>query len=157
MTTQGIIIREATVDDVSIILHHRRSMFEEMGYTDPAMLDRVVEMSRNVLKEGIREGFYRGWMAATQEDSIVSGGGIVIARWLSMPFDVLPRRAWILNMYTEPPYRRRGLGRQLMQAMVDWCKREGLSHVSLHASDNGRHLYETMGFKPTNEMRLMLK
>jgi len=28
--------------------------------------------------------------------------------------------------------------------------------VSLHASDDGRKLYEELGFQPTNEMRLEL-
>jgi hypothetical protein len=26
--------------------------------------------------------------------------------------------------------------------------------AALHASDAGRHLYETLGFQPTNEMQL---
>jgi len=43
-----------------------------------------------------------------------------------------------------------------MQTMIDWCKREGLARVTLHASDQGRHLYESLGFEPSNEMRLNL-
>lgn len=157
MVKQDIIIREATLYDVPIILHHRRSMFEEMGYTDPDLLDKLVESARNTLVECMAEGSYRGWVAVTREGDIAAGGGIVIARWLSVPFDLHPRRATILNMYTEPMYRRQGLARRLMNAMIDWCSCEGFGYVSLHASDDGRHLYETMGFKQTNEMRLMLK
>jgi hypothetical protein len=41
--------------------------------------------------------------------------------------------------------------------MITWCKNEGLANVTLHASDDGRHLYETLGFEPTNEMRLKLR
>jgi hypothetical protein len=50
-----------------------------------------------------------------------------------------------------------GLARQLMLLMIQWLKEQGFSSVSLHASDAGRHLYETLGFIPTNEMRLRLK
>jgi GNAT superfamily N-acetyltransferase len=67
------------------------------------------------------------------------------------------RRATILNVYTDPEYRRRGVARQLMETMIDWCKREGLARVNLRASDTGRHLYESLGFKPSNEMRLPLR
>jgi GNAT superfamily N-acetyltransferase len=66
-------------------------------------------------------------------------------------------RATILNVYTDPEYRRRGIARLLMETMIDWCKRKGLARVNLHASDAGRHLYESLGFEPSNEMRLKLR
>jgi hypothetical protein len=44
-----------------------------------------------------------------------------------------------------------------MRTMIDWCKQEGYAAVYLHASDNGKPLYESLGFEPTTEMRLKLK
>jgi hypothetical protein len=41
--------------------------------------------------------------------------------------------------------------------MVAWCRAQGYAGVSLHATDEGRPLYESMGFAPTNEMRLRLR
>jgi GNAT superfamily N-acetyltransferase len=60
----------------------------------------------------------------------------------------------VLNVYCEPPHRRRGLARALMDAILDWCRERSISRVSLHASDEGRPLYEGLGFTATNEMRL---
>jgi GNAT superfamily N-acetyltransferase len=87
----------------------------------------------------------------------VGGGAIVISPWPSHPYDGRCRRATILNVYTHPDHRKQGIGRQLMQTMIDWCRQQGFSFVSLHASKHGRHLYETLGFEPTNEMRLNLR
>jgi GNAT superfamily N-acetyltransferase len=67
-----------------------------------------------------------------------------------------PRRAWVLNVYTEPDFRRRGLARRVMETIAAWCAAQGLSRVFLHASDAGRPLYESLGFEPTNEMKLGL-
>jgi GNAT superfamily N-acetyltransferase len=44
-----------------------------------------------------------------------------------------------------------------MQTMIEWCRREGFARVNLHASEDGRHLYESLGFEPSNEMRLKLR
>jgi GNAT superfamily N-acetyltransferase len=66
------------------------------------------------------------------------------------------RRAYILNVYTEPGYRGRGIARQVVSAIGEWCRQEGFCSVALHASSMGRPIYEAMGFKPTNEMRLEL-
>jgi hypothetical protein len=43
-----------------------------------------------------------------------------------------------------------------MEAMIEWCRANGFSAVSLHASSAGRPLYETIGFQQTNEMKLEL-
>jgi len=40
--------------------------------------------------------------------------------------------------------------------MIEWCRKEGFVNVQLHASDQGRPLYESLGFKPTSEMQLKL-
>jgi GNAT superfamily N-acetyltransferase len=62
----------------------------------------------------------------------------------------------ILNMYTEKEFRRRGIARQLMLVMMDWVRREGFPKVGLHASDEGRPLYESLGFEVSNEMEIRL-
>jgi ribosomal protein S18 acetylase RimI-like enzyme len=66
------------------------------------------------------------------------------------------RRGNILNVYTDPRFRRRGLARQLTEAALDWCKLNAIDFVILHASPEGRSVYESLGFKPGNEMRINL-
>jgi GNAT superfamily N-acetyltransferase len=162
METSGLpvevdmLIREATVADLATIMHHRRGMFSDMGFCDNAALDAMEATSAPFIKAGLQEGSYRAWLAEAK-GTVVAGGGLVIVGHPSAPNDPVPRRAWILNMYTEPKYRRRGFGRAIIETIVDWCRAQGFAWVSLHASDAGRHLYEVLGFTPTNEMRLVLK
>jgi GNAT superfamily N-acetyltransferase len=151
-----ILIRKAGVDDLKDILHHRRAMFEEMGFQDIATLDRVDDVSREYFTEALRIGTYKGWLAEEPNRRIVAGGGIAIANWPGFPGENLAKRAWILNMYTEPEARRCGVAKRLLQAMLDWCRTTGFRTVSLHASPAGRPLYEAVGFQSTNEMKLTL-
>jgi GNAT superfamily N-acetyltransferase len=60
-----------------------------------------------------------------------------------------------LNVYTHAEFRRQGLARRLTETAVEWCSANGIGTVILHASDDGRALYRTLGFEPTNEMRLV--
>jgi GNAT superfamily N-acetyltransferase len=149
-------IRNADLKDLKHLLHHRRAMFEEMGFQDIATLDRVDDVSREYFTEALRIGTYKAWLAGESNGQIVGGGGIVIANWPGYPGENHAKRAWILNMYTEPEARRRGVAKQLLKVMIDWCRSEGFSAVSLHASPAGRPLYETVGFRQTNEMKLTL-
>jgi ribosomal protein S18 acetylase RimI-like enzyme len=65
-------------------------------------------------------------------------------------------RANILNVYTRRADRRQGLARRLMTVALDACRERRIRAVILHASDEGRGLYESQGFRPTNEMRRIL-
>jgi len=132
-------------------------MFEEMGYGDEVPLDRMEAVSREYFSAALRDGNYRSWLVEGADGKILAGGGMVISAWPGHPAEGRGERAWVLNMYTEPEARHRGLARRLMETMIEWCRAHGLSMVSLHASDAGRPLYETMGFEPTNEMRLKVR
>jgi GNAT superfamily N-acetyltransferase len=152
----GYHLRAATAADLPVIMRHRRCMFSDMGFRDEASLDAMEATSAPFIRAGLESGCYRGWLVETA-DGVVAGGGVVTLGFPSSPRDPSPHRAYILNMYTEPEYRRRGLAKLVVEAMVRWCREEGFGWVSLHASDEGRSLYESLGFAPTNEMRLALK
>ena len=149
-------IRPAVAADLPTVLEHRKKMFEGMGYTDGVALDAVNASSAPLLGRGLTDGSYRGWFAVSGE-TVVAGGGIVILDFQAHPIDPRPRRAFVVNMYTEPAHRRRGLARRLMETMIAWAREAGHATLYLHASDEGRGLYESLGFDPTNEMRLMLR
>lgn len=149
-------IREATLADLKIVMHHRRSMFFDMGYRDEAALAAMEATSEPFLMKRLADGSYRGWFVVEASGKVIAGGGIIIFEYHSSPSDPHPKRPLVVNLYTEPEYRRRGLARRLMEIMIAWCKQEGFGSVLLHASDEGRPLYEALGFAPTNEMRLKL-
>jgi GNAT superfamily N-acetyltransferase len=152
----AISIRPATPSDIPEIVRQRRSMYEDMRYTDDRALTVMSELSADYLAKALRDGSFHAWLAFDAARP-VAGGAVILTPWPAHPYDLECRRATILNVYTDPEYRRRGIARQLMQTMIAWCKHEGLARVTLHASDDGRHLYESLGFEPSNEMRLKLR
>jgi GNAT superfamily N-acetyltransferase len=149
-------IRRAAVEDLKHLVHHRLAMFEEMGYRDALVLRGVEKAAMGYFREALRVGTYVGWLAEGH-GRVVAGGGVVLAEWPGFPGENHAERAWILNMYTEPEARRQGIAKRILEATIEWCRERGLSTVSLHASDAGRPLYASMGFRPTNEMRLELR
>jgi GNAT superfamily N-acetyltransferase len=150
-------IREAGPGDIAQILHHRRAMFWDMGNHDEEAHRLMLVNSEAFLRDAMPRGRYRGWLAETADGQVVAGAGVTILDWPGSPGDPAPCRAWVQNVYTEPAFRRRGLARLLMERAVEWCRAEGMANLSLHASEFGRPLYESLGFLPTNEMRLRLR
>lgn len=154
MTDAPFTIRQVTLADAPIIVTHRRRMFEDMGTNDQAILDQQDVLFDAWLRERLANGRYGGWLAEDAAGNVVAGAGVWLLDWPPSPSSFAPYRGYILNVYTEPAFRRRGLAGRLVQACVDWCRAQGIVVVSLHASDQGRPVYVSLGFAPTNEMRL---
>jgi ribosomal protein S18 acetylase RimI-like enzyme len=149
-------IRAATEEDAETIIRHRRAMFFDMGRRDEAWLDAVVASFLPWLQQKLRTGEYLGWFALAPNRSIAAGAGLWLLDWFPHRLDRASQRGYILNVYTEPRYRRCGLARQLVEIALDHCRAQGITIATLHASDEGRPLYESLGFQPTNEMRIEL-
>jgi GNAT superfamily N-acetyltransferase len=155
VTQPESVIRKAEASDLEVILHHRRSMFRDMGEGTVEELDRMVRVATSWLEQAMADHTYHHWLAQeTLSGEIAGGGGVLLCPWPANPKDPCTQRAVILNVYVEAEFRRRGIARQVMGAILDWIKQQGFRGVNLHASPEGRYLYEKLGFTPTNEMRL---
>jgi ribosomal protein S18 acetylase RimI-like enzyme len=77
----------------------------------------------------------------------------LILDWPPHPFDPEGElRGYLLNVYVEPEYRKRGLAHQLVERSMAEARRRGIRVVTLHSSPAGRAIYERLGFRATNEM-----
>ena len=149
--------REVSAADLEEILLHRRQMFHDMGHKDPAVLAAIVHSSRAFVERSLADGSYRGWFALTSAERVAAGVGLLITPWVSgPPAPEQAYRAYLLNVYTYPEFRKRGLARGLTQKAIDYCREHGHKLLWLHASQYGRSLYESLGFEATNEMKLIL-
>jgi ribosomal protein S18 acetylase RimI-like enzyme len=60
----------------------------------------------------------------------------------------------LVSMWVATPYRQAGVGRQLVDAVLDWARDTGASRVELwvtRGNDQALRLYESGGFSETGE------
>jgi ribosomal protein S18 acetylase RimI-like enzyme len=150
-------IRAASLDekDLETIVGHRRGMFFDMGHRDEQALELMSGKFRVWLRRKMDAGEYLAWFAIGAAETVMGGTGLWLMDW---PPHMIGGGRWrgnIVNVYTEREFRRRGIARELMKAAMDWCEGHEVETVVLHASAEGRALYERLGFEGTNEMRLM--
>ena len=153
---EGIALRRATLDDAETIALHRRMMFRDMGYHDDALLDAMTEKFLPWIRAKMAAGDYLAWLAVSAQDIVVAGAGLWLMDWPPHMLGSGALRGNILNVYTQPEFRHRGLARWLVEAALHWCKTNEVDLVILHASDDRRRLYESLGFRAGNEMRITL-
>ncbi|PYP37392.1 MAG: N-acetyltransferase [Gemmatimonadetes bacterium] len=135
-------------------------MFRDMGQLSDDLYDTLVEASRAYFTQAIADGRYVAWVAEsrTAPGQIVGGAGIQLRELLPRPGGTGERllrgpQGLVVNVFTERAWRRGGVAAALMRELLRWCQSHGIESLVLHASDEGRPLYERIGFKHTNEMR----
>jgi GNAT superfamily N-acetyltransferase len=155
-------IRTATVADIPVIVQHRIAMFDEMGVLPGDAKSALAAASTRYLEPALVSGEYVGWLASPSDgaEDVIAGAGVQRRTILPRPIQSARgttiahgREAIVLNVYTEPVWRRRGVARLLMREVLAWTRASDVEVLVLHASDAGRALYEELGFVPSNEMR----
>jgi GNAT superfamily N-acetyltransferase len=157
--TSSLVIRRASVGDAAVIARHRVAMFSDMGSVPPLQLaDALLKLSTSALVAALGNESYVGWLALEGNNQVVAGAGVHVKPQLprisedgtSVVTAALPL---VVNVYTEPAWRHKGIARALMATLMQWATTERFDRLVLHASDAARPLYISLGFVPTNEMR----
>ncbi len=146
--------RMATIEDAPTVARQRAQMFRDIERLSDQETDLLRALTEPWLAGLFESGHYVGWLVEI-DGTVVAGGGAFINELGPGPGRYREGRgALIANIYTEPAYRKRGIARQVMHTILEWCKENEMDSITLTASDEGRPLYESLGFRPTNEMRL---
>ena len=151
-------IRLATPNDSEVIGYHRARMFQDMGQIPAHLYDAFRQRSQERVREMLGSGEYVGWLATVgTPEKIIAGAGVQLRKVLPHPATneafAEGSQAIIINVYTEPEWRRQGLGEKLMKEIIGWSREQKIDRLVLHSSKFGRGLYERLGFVQTNEMR----
>lgn len=145
-------IRNATLEDIDLICHHRRRMFEDMGFAEEGIAPSMNKYP-SWLRAQLQQGDYVGWFVEVDGD-VAAGAGMWLIDWQPSPRSGSELRGYVLNVYTEPDHRHKGYARTLMNAIIDYAREHQIETLVLHASEFGERLYTSLGFKPTNEFTL---
>lgn len=147
----GLQVRRLELKDLQMICVHRETMFLEAGGL-PSDLRVMTEHFRPWLHQRLADGRYYGF-ALLDDDQPVAAIGLMTIDWPPHPSHPnQDQRGYVLNVFVEPAYRRRGLASALMQLAEAEFVQRGVSFAVLHATQAGRPVYEGLGWTGTAEM-----
>ncbi len=146
-------IRRVTLDDAYTVARLRQTMWDEMRPQDNSNA-AYREATFVYWYEALDTGRAVGWIA---EQGVTPIGMAMLLLHHHPPRPTgEARRGYITSVYVAPEYRRQGVGRALMDAVIAYGRAEGLQRLELRTSEQGRALYERVGFMPQEVMMLRL-
>jgi GNAT superfamily N-acetyltransferase len=139
-------IREIGANEVELLTNYRMAYLTEMQGERSEEYQAQLKLELNqYFKEAIAEHRFFAFLAE-QGDEIVSFGAMVLKK---IPGDFnqsMYLEGDILNMYTVPIARRKGISCLILQELLNEARNRGISKVSLHTSKDGEKLYRKFGF-----------
>lgn len=146
-----MIIRQARAADIPALVALRMELFCEVGelvtpQADPALWQATLDY----FTQAMSEESALSWLAEadTQKGGkqIVAAGTLALFERPPYPGNLAGMEGYLLNMYTRPQWRQQGIATALLDAITAFARSRQLGKVWLHASEQGRPLYERIGF-----------
>ena len=149
-------VRPAGVRDLDALVHQRRAMWKALGVRNNELHERGDRVYRQWARARLRNHQLMAWVVKSADGRTAGGGCVWLQQVQPRPHHASMVQPYLLSMYTEPDFRRRGVASMVVKEATKWCRKKGYERLMLHASEMGRRVYSKLGFKRTWEMRLDL-
>lgn len=148
--------KKAMIEDLDLLTRTRVEVLRAAnGLPEDTDMSDVEKQSYDYYKKSLVDGSHIAYLVFDGE-SFAGAGGVSFFQVMPTYHNPSGKKAYIMNMYTVPEYRRRGIAYQTLDKLVKEAKERGISAISLEATDMGRPLYEKYGFvKMDHEMELI--
>lgn len=150
-------------------MNYRTATTEDINLLVSLRLDFIKVYEDNEKYETLKENCYTYFNKAfandtcdvilAEENGKCIGTGIVFYYdSVPSPFNITGKNSYITSMYVEPSYRRKGIGAEILERVIECVKKRGVKVIFLSASEMGRPLYVKRGFADSkNGMMLDLR
>ena len=155
MAFEELTYNRATLDDLELLTKTRIQVLRAANkLSDDVDMSEVERQSYEYYKRALKDESHVAYLVF-HEDRFVGAGGVSFFQVMPTFHNSTGNKAYIMNMYTHPEYRRQGIAFRTLDLLVQEARLKGITAISLEATDMGRPLYEKYGFvKMEDEMEL---
>lgn len=143
----GYTIRRATVDDIDALVQFRVAMQREVGKTPLSNpMAEFTRATREYIITALPAGTFIAWVAEA-DGAVIGTSGLIFFQRPPTARDSASSDAYIINMYTVPEWRKRGIAGALVEQIIGFVRTEtSTKRIFLRAEVEARPVYERAGF-----------
>lgn len=143
---ENIIYRKAIPQDTDVLVKNRLAFATELnGLQTNKIMNALEEQLRHYFAEATANNSCISFIAECNGE--VAGIGSVHIRFMPGGFkNISGKWGYIMNMYTNPKFRRQGVCKTILNLLVEEGKKIGITAFELHATEEGEMVYKQEGF-----------
>ncbi len=148
--------RKATSEDIEELVKTRLIVLRAANQlAEDADMPIVEQESYVYYRRALETGEHIAYLVY-DNGKFIGAGGVSFYQVMPTYHNPSGKKAYIMNMYTAPEYRRQGIAFHTLDLLVNDAKEQGVSSIALEATEMGRPLYEKYGFvQMRDEMELV--
>jgi GNAT superfamily N-acetyltransferase len=144
---RGIVYRRATLYDVPALVEYRVRFLNELhSHAENDETKVIREALHKYFNKAIPSGDFIAWVAELDGKIVATSGMVVWEKPATYDGVESGRLGYLLNFYTIPEARRRGIATRMLNELIKEARSLGLRYVHLHASKYGEPIYRKAGF-----------
>ena len=153
-----IIYRRATLSDVPALVEYRVKFLNELyDHAEDHATKTIREHLQRYFTRAIPSGDFIAWIAEMSGKIVATTGMVIWEKPATYDGAETGRLAYLLNFYTIPEARRKGIASKLLKELIKEARLLGIKYLHLHASKDGEPIYRKAGFTETHFPELELK
>ena len=138
--------KRATMEDIDELVRTRIIVLRAANkLSDDEDMSVVEEESKAYYRRALETGEHIAYLVY-DNGAFVGAGGVSFYQVMPTYHNPTGKKAYIMNMYTNPAYRRKGIAYHTLEILEADAKNKGIDAISLEATEMGRPLYEEFGF-----------
>lgn len=147
--------KKASIKDIDELVRTRIMVLRAANkLSDDVEMTKVEQESFAYYKRALGTGEHIAYLVY-DNGTFIGAGGVSFYQVMPTYHNPTGKKAYIMNMYTAPEYRRQGIAIHTLDLLVNDARELGVSQITLEATDMGRPLYENYGFvKKEDEIEL---
>lgn len=148
--------KKATIEDIDELVRTRIIVLRAANkLADDVDMSVVEQESYEYYKRALETDEHIAYLVY-DNGTFIGTAGVSFYQVMPTYHNPTGKKAYIMNMYTATEYRRRGIAFHTLDLLVKEAREQGVSQITLEATDMGRPLYEKYGFvKMEDEMELI--
>lgn len=153
---QKFVYKRATMEDIDELVRTRIIVLRAANkLPDDEDMSVVEKESYAYYRRALETGEHIAYLVY-DNGAFVGAGGVSFYQVMPTYHNPTGKKAYIMNMYTAPEYRRKEIAIHTLDLLVKDAREQGASQITLEATEMGRSLYEKYGFvKMEDEMELI--
>lgn len=146
------VIRKAAAEDIDLLVEWRMEVLHEVfSIPQNQSIYELERENRCYYQRALQNDEHIACFACIG-DTVIGCGGICFYREMPSPDNPSGKCAYLMNIYTRPQFRKQGVGKELIEWLLEQAAQRNIPKIYLETSEAGKRLYAQIGFLPMQNM-----